>query len=55
MFVSNKIILKKSTLCDGKGIFAKENINKGEKILQIRGKITTKRNATQRLHRTDRQ
>lgn len=44
MFVSNKIILKKSTLCNEKGIFAKENINNGEKILQIGGKITTKRN-----------
>ena len=39
MFFSKKIVSKKSNLCDGIGIFAKERIYKGEKLLEFIGEI----------------
>ena len=41
MFFSDKIYCKESNLCDGTGVFAKESIIEGEKLLEFIGEIKT--------------
>ena len=42
--ISDKIIVKKSEICPGKGVFAKKNINKSEIIIDAEADIITKPN-----------
>jgi len=40
-FVSDKIVCRKSLLCNGIGVFTKRVINKGEKIVEFTGEPTS--------------
>jgi len=41
--ISDKIEVKKSSVCSGKGVFAKRNIRKGELLIDIEAMVVKKR------------